>query len=228
MLNSNFSMPVAPVCNNGGMFGGDGWWAIIIFALIFGWGGFGGYGNANGGVADNYVLASDFANIQRQIDSATSDLKSQGVQIANGLSSLGYDQLAQMNGINQNISNTGFGIQNAIQADTVANMQNANALQAQLSQCCCENREAIANLNYNLATQSCETKQAIANSTKSIIDFLTQDKIASLTSENAALKAAANNAAQTYQIVSQLKAPTPVPAYQVPNPFNSCGCCAYN
>lgn len=24
--------------NNDGMFGGDGWWAIIIFALIFGWG----------------------------------------------------------------------------------------------------------------------------------------------------------------------------------------------
>ena len=33
---------------NGG-FGGDGWWAIILFAMIFGWGrggnGFGGYGN---------------------------------------------------------------------------------------------------------------------------------------------------------------------------------------
>ena len=25
-------------CNNGGFWGGDGWWAIIIFAMIFGWG----------------------------------------------------------------------------------------------------------------------------------------------------------------------------------------------
>ena len=33
-------------CNNGGFWGGDGWWAIIIFAMIFGWGrgGFGGFG----------------------------------------------------------------------------------------------------------------------------------------------------------------------------------------
>lgn len=39
--------------NNDGMFGGDGWWAIIIFALIFGWGGFGngfgGYGRMYSG-----------------------------------------------------------------------------------------------------------------------------------------------------------------------------------
>ena len=38
-------------CNNGGFWGGDGWWAIIIFAMIFGWGrgGFGGFGGSRGG-----------------------------------------------------------------------------------------------------------------------------------------------------------------------------------
>lgn len=234
-------MPVTPANNGGnGLFGGDGWWAIIIFALIFGWGngGWGGNGGRNQGAIDGYVLASDFAQVESKIDS-----------VNNGICSLGYDQLAQMNNINQNVSNVGYNLQNAIttngyetrnaiQADTVANMQNANALQAQLANCCCENRAAIADLNYNLATQACATKQAIADSTKSILDFLCQDKIATLTAENQALKLTASQTAQngflttamaanTQQIINAVN-PCPVPAYVVPNPnavYNSCcGC----
>lgn len=234
-------MPVAPAnnTNNGGFFGGDGWWAIIIFAIIFGWGGFGGGGFGGGnigrGAVDGYVLASDFAQVESKIDS-----------VNNGICSLGYDQLAQMDRINQNVSNVGFNLQtavttngyetrNAITQQTIAEMQNANALQRQISDCCCENREAIANLNYNLATQACETKQAIADSTKSIIDFLTQDKIATLTAENQALRFGASQqaqnglltnamAAQTAQIINAIN-PCPVPAYVVPNPnAYACGC----
>lgn len=229
-------MPVVPSNgNNGnGFFSGDGIWAIIIFAIIFGWGGFGngfGFGGVNnGGVMDGYILNSDFAQVESKLDS-----------ISNGICSLGYDQLAQMNGINQNITNTGYAIQNAIQQDTIAGMQNANALQSQLADCCCQNREAIANLNYNLATQSCETKQAIADSTRSILDFLTQDKIASLTAENQSLKFLQSQtnqnalltgamAAQTSQLINAIN-PTAQPAYIVPNPnvaygcgCNTCGC----
>lgn len=207
-------MPVAPQNgNNGGFFGGDGIWAIIIFAIIFGWGGFGGfggYGGGNSGAVDNYVLASDFSQLDRKIES-----------VNNGICSLGYDQLAQMDRINQNVSDVGFGLQsaittngyetrNAITQQTIAEMQNNNALTKQISDCCCENREAIANLNYNLATQTCETKQAIADGTKAIIDFLTQDKISTLTAENQSLKFAASQNAQTAYLA---------------NVFNSgCGC----
>jgi len=240
MFNSStpFSMPVVPAdSNNNGLFGGDGWWAIIIFAIIFGWGGFGGYGNFGGsggaGAYDNYVLTSDFAQLDRKIETVNS-----------GICSLGYDQLAQMNGINQNVSNVGYNLQsaittngyetrNAIQQNAIADMQNVNALQRQIADCCCENREAIANLNYNLATQSCETKQAIADSTKSILEFLTQDKIATLTAENQALKLTASQTAQNGLLTSAMAAntaqiinavnPCPVPAYVVPNP-NGCGC----
>lgn len=49
MFNGNASPSLADIAavtgngrNNDGMWGGDGWWAIIIFAMIFGWGGFGG------------------------------------------------------------------------------------------------------------------------------------------------------------------------------------------
>lgn len=55
--NNDLVMPVAPAYanngNNGGFGGwGDGWLAIIIFAMIFGWGGngFGGWGGNNAGL----------------------------------------------------------------------------------------------------------------------------------------------------------------------------------
>ena len=48
--------------------------------------------------------------------------------INSGICSLGYDQLAQMNSVNQNVSTTGFGIQNAITQMGIANMQDTNSL----------------------------------------------------------------------------------------------------
>ena len=85
-----------------------------------------------------------------------------------------------------------------------------DALVAQ--QCCCETQNLISNkfceLNYNLADQANGTQRAIADSTRDIIDsqnagtraildFLTQDKIATLQGENQALKFAASQANKT-------------------------------
>ena len=96
------------------------------------------------------------------------------------------------------------GIQQAINADTVANMQNTNALQSQLANCCCETREAIQGINYNLATNTCALQNTMNNNTRdildnqnsntrAILDFLTNDKIATLQAENSDLKRAAWN-----------------------------------
>src|SRR5699024_3165430 len=107
----------------------------------------------------------------------------------------------------------------------------------------------FADLGYNLATQECQTRQAINDSTRdivdnqnagvrSILDFLTQDKIATLQAENQSLKFAASQANQNNYLVNTLR-PCPIPAYIQPNPFcnydylslyrNSCcnntGCC---
>lgn len=198
--------------NDGYNMGGDGsilWFVLILLAISgngFGRGFFGG--SSGGGVSDGYILTSDFSNIERKLDG-----------VNNGICSLGYDQLAQMNGINQNVSTTGFAIQNAIQADTIANMQNTNAVQTQLANCCCENREAIANLNYNLATQSCATKQAVADSTASILNAIKdmqtnalQDKIAELQAQNQALCFSASQQAQNNYLISRLQ-PTPIPSF---------------
>lgn len=106
---------------------------------------------------------------------------------------------------------------------------------------------AIQGVRYDMATQACDTRNTIQNSTRDIIDnqnansraildFLTQDKIATLTAENQSLKFQASQAAQNAFFTATLDAqtselirrinPMPVPAYQVPAPYPYCG--AYN
>lgn len=226
--------------DNDGMWGNGAWWIVIL--LIFGWGGFGNNGWGGNGAGNGYTDAA----IQRGFDNQAVVSKLDGIN--NGICSLGYDQLAQMNGINTNILQTGFGIQQAINSDTVSGMQNTNAIQstltnmaAQNASCCCETQRQIergfADTNYNIATQACQTRQAIADSTRSILDYLCQDKIATLQAENNDLRRAASQdrqnallttamTAQTNQIINAVN-PTAIPAYVVPNPnayAYGCGC----
>lgn len=122
--------------NNSGYndgFGGENsaWW-IILF-LIFGWGrnGFGGgYGSGSGGVGENYILATDFATIERKLDG-----------INNGI----CDSTFALN----NTINTGFfGVQNALcqgfNGLNVAYLQGTNSIQNQLSSCCCDLKAQLA------------------------------------------------------------------------------------
>jgi hypothetical protein len=170
------TMPVTPANNNGGGFGwgGDGSWFIVLFLIfaIFGWGG-NGWGNGNGGGAmDNYVLASDFATLQRQIDSATSSLDRKGDSISNGLCDGFYQQAQLVNGVNLNMNN-GFMTAELSRANQqAALMQQLNAMQMQAASCCCDTREAIQSVNYNLATQGCDTRNQVQNSTRDIIDAM--------------------------------------------------------
>lgn len=148
---------------DGNGWGGDGgWWVIVLLMAM--WGGFGGNGwgtnrNANAEFTD--------AALQRGFDTQTIINKLDGIN--SGLCSLGYDQLAQMNGINTNILQTGFGIQQAINSDTVANMQNTNALSQQLASCCCDNRAAIKDLQYAISQNDCAIKTQIHETGDAII-----------------------------------------------------------
>ena len=227
--------------NNNDGWGDGGWWAWIILLALFGWGG-NGFGFGNGG--GNGTTTAIDASLQRGFDNQNVLNKLDG--ISNGICSLGYDQQAQMNGLNTTIMQTGFGLQNAIQQDTIAGMQNTNALQAQLAQCCCENREAISQVRYDMATDTCALQNTMNNNTRDIIDsqnagtraildYLCQEKIADLQSQNQELRLTASQIAQNQYLVSALR-PSPTPAYVVPNPYanygfygnNGCGCSGYN
>lgn len=230
--------------DNDGMWGNGAWWIVIL--LIFGWGGFGNNGWGGNGSGNGYTDSA----IQRGFDNSAVISKLDGITngLCDGFYAVNNSMLTGFNGINTNIMQTGYGIQQAINADTIANMQNTNALQAQLANCCCETREAIQGVNYNMATNTCALQNAMNNNTRDIIDsqqagtraildYLCakenadlRDKVqklelsASQDRQNALLTTAMT--AQTQQIVNSVNPPA-VPAYVVPNPnayAYGCGC----
>lgn len=210
------TMPVTPAngSGNGFGFGGDGaWFLIILFLFAFcGWGG-NGWGNSgkSGGVVDGYVLASDFSNIERKMD------------IINGGLCDGFYAV-------NNTLLTGFGNAELSRANQqAALMQQLSSMQMQAANCCCENRAAIAQVRYDMATQACDTRNTVQNATRDIVenqnansrailDFLTNSKMRDLESANQELRLAASQAAQNNYLISQLR-PTPIPSYQSCNPW---------
>ena len=235
--------------NNDVMFCGDGNWGIMVLFIFafFGWGNNGWGNNGNGG--GYAATAATQADIQRGFDNSAVISKLDGINsgLCDGFYAMNNGMLTGFNGINTNIMQTGFGIQQAINADTVANMQNTNALQAQLANCCCETREAIQGGNDNMAQNTCALKNKMNSNTRDIIDsqnagtraildYLCNEKISSLQAENNDLRRAASQdrqsallttamASQTQQLINAIN-PAPIPAYQVPNPntYYGCGC----
>lgn len=222
---ATMTMPVAPTGMMGGGFGGEnGWWVILFIILLFGWGR-NGYGNNNGGVMDGYVLTSDFANIERKLDAVNNGICDSTFALNNSIN--GGFATAELSRANQQ----------------AALMQQLNAMQMQNQECCCENRAAIAQVRYDMATQACDTRNTVqtaardivenanANS-RAILDFLTQSKLQDLQSANQELRLAASQAAQNNYLISQLR-PCPTPAYITCNPWagssyggcgTGCGC----
>ena len=227
------TMPVAPANTgngNGFGWGGDGaWWIVLflIFAAFGGWGNGFGFGGGGNGVMDGYVLTSDFANIERKIDS-----------VNQGLCDGFYQQAQLVNGTNMAMANGFAQAELSRSNQQAALMQQLNAMQMQAANCCCENRAAIAQVRYDMAAQACDTRNTVqtaardivenanANS-RAIMDFLTQSKLQDLQSANQELRLAASQAAQNNYLISQLR-PTPIPSYPSCNPWASgsyTGCC---
>ena len=220
-------------CNNG--WGNDGgwlWFIVVIFA-IFGWGGNGfGWGGNNG--HDGYPCATQ-ADVRATVDQQT--LISKIDQQTYGLSST-------FTALNDNLNSNFRGIDNAICTLGYQNQQGFNEVAHQISDCCCGVQRSIDGVNYNLATQTNAIQNAMCNNTRdiidnqnsntrSILDFLVNDKLATLQAENQNLKLAASQAAQNQYLVNELR-PCAKPAYITCSPFqsaygfglnNSCGCC---
>ena len=266
-------MPVAPAygAGNGGFggFGGDGWWIVLLLlAFSGGWGGMGGVGGFGGW--GNMALGYDFPwllNGQNQINANTNA----GFDHAATQTALGDLSTAVTTGFGgvQNALCSGFagvnatvnGAQNALAqqlytnqiadlersfAAQTANTAGLTGLQAQLAQCCCDNRAATADLKYTVATEACADRAAVSNalrdvltantaSTQRILDQLCADKIeakndtiAQLRQELLFARGQASQDVQTAAIqagqralaneVEQYVLPTPRPAYIVQNP----------
>ena len=208
---------------SGGMFGGNGdWGAWIILFLLFGmfgrggWGGFGGGGNEPCATQSDVRAAVDQQTLISRLDQQTYGL-----------------------------ADSTYALNNAITGGF-------NSVGRQLADCCCTTQRAIDGVNFNMAKGFCDlgnvvnsnTRDILENqntNTRAILDFLTQDKIATLTAENQALKLTASQANQNAVLMAAMDAnkaeilrrtgaecPTPAYVVQPPTPvhfpYNGCGC----
>ena len=232
---------------NGGMFGGNWMWFLLVWMAMFGWGngGFGFGGNNGGGFIG--------ADVQRGFDQSA---------VINGINGIQTGMCNGFAGVNQAVSN-GFA-QAEISANSrqMADMNQNFQIQSALQQCCCDNRAATADLKYTMATEGANTRANCDANNQKILDKLCQLELdgvkhnyegqlrtmqAQLTAAQndiQSLRFAASQGAQTAQILAnneaqttaleQYLAPVPRPAYMVQNPnccphnfgYGGCGCAA--
>ena len=175
--------------NNGGFFGGDGIWALVLLALLFngnnGWGGFGGGNSFDNGYAwlsngqkeimNNTNNGFDTLHLSNQIEGTRDSLAALSNQLCNCCADM---QQTVSNGF----FNAEIGASNRQMADMQQNynnqlstLQSFNSLGSQLANCCCENRLGIANLNSTILAENCADRAALSDGIRDIITNATQN-----------------------------------------------------
>ena len=235
---------------NDGAWGENGAWWIILF-LISGWGrnGF-GYGFGGGsGVNDNYVLATDFATIERKLDTISNGICDSTFALnntmTNGFAATQQTLCQGFSGINNAITTNGYETRLGVQ-NLSAQLANCCCdIKTQLADCCCQTQRSIDGVNYNMAMNTSALQQTLCNNTRDIIDNQNanyralhdeivanriEDKnaqIAAQQNEINALRLSASQERQNAYLINQLK-PCPIPAFLTCNPYtgqvyNGCG-----
>lgn len=123
---------------------GDGSWAWVLIFLIFAFGGFGrngfGFGGGTGsGATDNYVLASDFATLQRQMDSGFDRIGNRIENVNNGICdgfyAMNTGMLNGFSGVQQAMCQGFSGINQAIATNGYETRLGTQNLASQLANC---------------------------------------------------------------------------------------------
>lgn len=231
--------------NGNGLFGnGDcSWWIIILFLFIFaGWNNNGWGGNGAGGVSENYTLISDMGQIERKIDGVYSGICDSTFALNNTITN-GFAAA-------QNTMTHGFaGLNNVATTQNYETRLGIQGIGSQLAQCCCDLRQQIGDVNYNIANQAnginntintgfCQTnfnnqqntRDIVENqnaNARAILDAINANKVEALKDRIAeqnqtitALNLARSQSEQNEYLISQLK-PCPQGAYLVANPYGA-------
>lgn len=264
------TMPVAPAYGGGGFgngFGGDWGWIILLLLCAgngFG-GGFGGYG---GGYDFPWLM-----NGQQEINANTNNgfqnalLNDNITSVRDGIAGLSTQLCGGFAGVNASVNNAQNALAQQLYTNQIADLersynsqtaqtQGMNAIAMNLQNCCCENRQNIADLKYTVATENCADRAAVNEGvrdiiasqtagTQRILDQLCQDKIdakndtiAQLRQELMFARGQASQDVQTAAIqagqrvlaneVEQYVAPRAIPSYTVQNPNCCTNGCTYN
>lgn len=238
--------------NNGcGLGFGNDWGSLIILFLLFGMfsnGGF-GYGGGFGGNSEfpwlfngqngiNANMNNGFQNAQLNdnVTSVRDGISALSTQLCNSTGTIQNSLCSGFNGVNAAVN----GAQNAIAsqlytyqitdmersyAAQTANTQGLNALQAQLAQCCCDNRAATQDVKFTIAQEECATRANSTANTQAILDKLCQLELDGYKRENDSLRTqltfANMQASQTAQ-TAELRNSQATTANQLVNELRSC------
>lgn len=209
---SGMVMPVTPYGGYGNSFNdGGSWWILLLFILLGGWGnGFNGGGyNGGAGFVDN--------SVQRGFDQAAvmNGITGVGNSVVSGFGDTATNLCGGFAGVTAAINNGFAQAEIAANARAMNDMQQMFALQSQMSQCCCDNRAAVADLKYTIANEACADRAAVTAGVQQVLDAMCQDRIDSknekiLELQNSLNMAnlAASQTAQTAEILAKLPAST--------------------
>lgn len=240
--------------NNGGDFGGNGAWWVIILLLALGDNGLFGNRRNDGGASGGMTVVSspavqgaltrgdlcmdmNFNNLQGAVRNVENGVNSGFANLNSTICNQQYDTARLVTGL-ENVVQNGFNNSNVVA------LQNQNALQTLITQCCCDIKSLFAQAEYNRATDTCAITNAINQAAQTIVQndnanyrqlhdeqiaLQIQNKDATIAQLQSALNSCNNqNLVNTavQQVVNQVR-PTPGPAWVVPNPFNTWGCNSY-
>lgn len=155
--------------NNGGFFGGDGIWALVLLALLFG--NNGGFGNGFGGNSDFAWLSNGQKDIMTNTNNGfdTLHLSNQLEGNRDALASLSNQICNSTSDITSAISNGFYNTEISANNRQMADMNQMFNLSSQLANCCCENRLATCQTQNIVQNEGNSTRFADANNTRDII-----------------------------------------------------------
>jgi len=215
-------------------------------------------GQNSAGAAPNYTLASDFATVERQLDNGFDRTGDRVNAVYAGLCDGFYAVNTAFGNLNTSLCNQFGNVTNAITQNGYESRLATQNLSSQLADCCCKTNASIADVNYNMATNTCAInnnlttgfnalQSSMCNNTRDTIDAINstyrslhdeivanriEDKNAQITAQQNeinSLRLAASQQAQNAYLVNELR-PTPTPAYLTCNPYTGqvYGSCGYN
>ena len=195
-------------------FGGDGIWAVVLIALLFGGNGFGNWGgNGYNNLATTDYISSEFT--QRDVNNGTQSILT---ALSNGFS----DQATNTCNLRSDVLTGNMGLQNAILDSKYASALSDANLQRDILM---QTNELNNNLNIQSLNQLAKQDECCCNlraqgieNTQKILDVLNQNTIDDLRSQVNDLKNTITANGIGTSIVNQVR-PYPIPAYPVSSPY---------
>ena len=218
-LATNNTYPYPVMYGNGGFgngfFGGDGIWALVLLALLFGgnngWGGFGNNGYNN--LATTDYVSSEFT--QRDINN--------GFQNTNNLISSGFsDNATNICNLRSDVLTGNMGLQNSIldskYASAIGDSNTQRDILLQTTQL--ENQLSTVALSNQAHIDSCccDIKSLIREDGDKTRALITENTIQDLRDRLTAAKDVISDQRTESNIINSLR-PYPIPAYLTGSPY---------